>query len=149
MNKHFWLPVFTVFVVVSVLACSGKKGEQAHAATDPDHWKEMDDFHMIMAESFHPYKDSANLEPAKIHADAMARSAEQWSKAPLPEKVNNDHVKEMLDLLAVGTAEFAETVKSDDEAEIAQSLNDLHDLFHTLQEEWYGGHGHDHDHHSH
>ena len=60
-----------------MLACSGKKEETAehgHHEVTGEAWKEMDDFHMIMAEAFHPYKDSMNLEPAKLKAPELAAS---------------------------------------------------------------------------
>jgi len=49
-----------IAAAVIFIACSGKK-EGEHDAHDgqemtSDHWKEMDDFHMVMAEAFHPYK---------------------------------------------------------------------------------------------
>ena len=134
------------------VACSGDKKEAAekhehageHEAKSED-WKEMDEFHMVMAESFHPYKDSSNLEPAKAKAVEMAAAADKWASAPLPEKVNNDEVKAKLGQLKTETAAFAETVKSADDQKIGESLTSLHDLFHELQETWYGGH-HDHHH---
>lgn len=135
-------------IALSALACSGKKQdghEQAHE-TAADEWKEMDDFHMLMAEAFHPYKDSANLAPAKEKAEALASSAEQWKNAPLPEKVNTDDVKTALAQLATDATAFASTVKSGDDKVIGESLNKIHDEFHHIQEMWYGGHAHEHQH---
>jgi hypothetical protein len=128
------------------LACSGKKQETHEHDTAADEWKEMDDFHMLMAEAFHPYKDSANLAPAKEKAEALASSAEQWRNAPLPEKVNNDKAKTALAQLSTDAAAFATIAKSGDDKATGESLNKLHDEFHHIQEMWYGGHGHDHQH---
>lgn len=106
-------------------------------------WPEMDAFHLIMAESFHPYKDSGNLEPAKRYAAEMAQSAAKWAEAPLPEKVNKPEVKEKIGLLKAGTADFAVIVQNGDDAQIGEALTSLHDLFHELQDAWYGrGEGH-------
>lgn len=140
-------------IAAVALACSGKKqeahnqDEHTHGhATAADEWKEMDDFHMLMAEAFHPYKDSANLAPAKENAEALAAGAGQWKDAPLPEKVNNDEVKAALAQLATDAAAFAATVKGGDDKAIGESLNKIHDEFHHIQEMWYGGHGHAHEH---
>lgn len=139
MNRLF----FSVLVLTSlVLACSPKKEEQTE-------WKEMDEFHFIMAESFHPFKDSANLEPAKANAAEMAANAAKWADTPLPKKVDNEQVKEYMASLKAGTASFAELVNSGSDEEISQALTDLHDLFHAIQEAWYGkgeGHKHEHEH---
>ena len=133
--------------MVLVFACSGKKEETAehgHHEVTGESWKEMDDFHMVMAESFHPYKDSMNLEPAKLKAAEMAASAEKWLAAPLPEKVNNDEMKSKLESLKAETLAFVETVGKGDDKRTAEALTKLHDSFHEIQEAWYGGHG---DHH--
>ena len=146
------LIMFFALLAAGILAaCSGKKEavteehkehEHAHekeSATD-DEWKEMDNFHMLMAEAFHPYKDSSNLQPAKAKAAELASAAEKWVSAPLPSKVDNDDTRKKLDDLKTSTAAFAETVKKGDDKVIAEELTKVHDLFHAIQEEWYGGH---------
>jgi hypothetical protein len=107
----------------------------------------MDEFHMIMAESFHPFRDSADLAPARANADSLVAAAERWLNSPLPEKVNNDGVKEKLQHLKEEADAFAIISKTDDQKAIGESLTKLHDLFHGLQEEWYGGHDEEHEHH--
>ncbi|QOI98132.1 MAG: hypothetical protein HRU69_11835 [Flammeovirgaceae bacterium] len=142
MNKLF----VNSFVALAVVfaACSGKK-EEAAEQTD---WPEMDAFHMIMAESFHPFKDSANLAPAKAQAAEMAANAATWAGKPLPKKVDNDQVKEYIANLKTETAAFAQLVQTGTDEEIGKALTDLHDLFHAIQEAWYGkGEGqHEHKH---
>jgi len=135
---------FILLVLALAVACSGKKEHTAEAVSN-DEWPEMDEFHMIMAESFHPYKDSSNLEPAKINAADMAALAEKWTSAPLPEKVNTDEVKANLEQLKNDATQFAQIVQSGDTTKIGESLNNLHDLFHKLQEAWYskGEEGHE------
>lgn len=136
MNK-ITLYGFLCFIILLTAACSGGKKE---AAIDNDKWPAMDEFHMVMAESFHPYKDSANLEPAKANAAEMAKAADKWLNAPLPEKVNTDEIKAALGQLKTDADAFTQLVQSSDTVKIGQSLTALHDAFHTLQEAWYGGH---------
>ena len=144
MNK---LTSYVLILVAFALAiaCSGKK-DSTDAVANNEAWPEMDEFHMVMAESFHPYKDSANMEPAKANAAEMAKVAEKWANAPLPEKVNNDEIKANLAQLKTDAAAFTAIVQSGDSTKIGQSLTELHDLFHKLQEAWYGG-GKEHEHH--
>jgi hypothetical protein len=130
---------FTLILSGAVISCSGKKESAETAAVSSDEWPTMDEFHMIMAESFHPYKDSSNLEPAKLNAAEMATIAEKWAGEQLPEKVNNEETKAALEKLKSGTAAFAQTVQGGDSTQIASGLTELHDLFHTLQEAWYKG----------
>jgi hypothetical protein len=142
LSKYF----FILLTIAGVVACSGKK--ESEEAASADEWPEMDEFHMVMAEAFHPYKDSANLEPAKSTAAEMARVAEKWANAPIPEKVNNDEVKAGLAQLNIDAAAFTEIAASGDTTKIAASLTGLHDAFHKLQEAWYGAdkEGHEHKH---
>jgi hypothetical protein len=142
------LHLVIVCTFIGLLACNGKK-EEKHDHAAKDVWKEMDEFHMVMAEAFHPYKDSSNLEPAKAKAPEMAAVAEKWAAAPLPAKVNTEEVKTKLAELKTGTQQFAESVPTADDAALGESLTYLHDLFHELQEIWYGGGHHHHHGHSH
>ncbi|HEU5291114.1 MAG TPA: hypothetical protein VFU05_10750 [Cyclobacteriaceae bacterium] len=143
MNKSTSYVLMLVAFVVAI-ACSGKK--ESEDVANNEEWPEMDEFHMVMAESFHPYKDSANMEPAKANAAEMAKVAEKWANAPLPEKVNTDEIKASLAQLKTDAAAFVQTVQSGDSAKIGNDLTSLHDLFHKLQEAWYGG-GKEHEHH--
>lgn len=132
--------------LMTVAACASKTqeghpdghhhGEHHDAAV----WQEMDDFHMIMAETFHPYKDSANLEPARRRATELMEEAHEWASADLPEKVNNADVKAKLRQLKEDAAALAENVKSADDNVIGEQLTRVHDTFHEIQEAWYGGH---------
>lgn len=129
-------------LIIIVAACSTKKEDQGsddhHHEVAREDWKEMDDFHMIMAEAFHPYKDSSNLEPAKQNAPSLVAAAEKWSQAPLPEKFEeDDEIKFKLNQLKVDASTFAEIVQTGDDKAVGESLTKLHDLFHALQESWY------------
>jgi hypothetical protein len=150
MTKSSTQTLLTALFLVLLIACGTKKETTATETTtdstsaNTDEWKAMDDFHMIMAESFHPYKDSANLAPAKAKATELATAAEQWLAAPLPEKVNNQNVKTKLEALKTKTAAFVETSKSTDDKVVGDALTELHDMFHELQEAWYAGRGEHH-----
>lgn len=154
--KIYFKLLLTILIAVSY-SC-GQKSEtteydvEEEVAQDADEWPELDEFHMIMAESFHPYKDSMNIDPAKANAAEMASVANRWAEASLPSKVNNDAVKAILAQLKTETAEFNTLVATGSPEEIAASLTQLHDTFHKVQEQWYGGGehhggaGHDHKH---
>ncbi len=135
---------FILFVAIAAfaLACGKKEGHE-HDDSDAttasaDEWKAMDDFHVIMAETFHPFKDSSNLEPAKTHSEHLAMEAEKWAGATLPEKVNNEETKTKLEKLKTDTRAFADKVKAGGtDEEVGAQLTAIHDLFHEIQESWY------------
>jgi len=126
---------------VVILACGPKK-ESATQENEQEQreWKEMDEFHMVMAEAFHPYKDSSNLAPAKTHAADLVAAADKWASAALPKKVDNEDMKTRLQQLKSESQAFADVVQTGDDKAAGEQLTKLHDLFHQIQEMWYGGH---------
>jgi hypothetical protein len=133
-----------ILSIIIAVACSGKKDDEHanHEAGKKEEWKEMDEFHMVMAETFHPFKDSANLEPVKSKARELYAAADKWASVPLPEKVDNEEVKTKLQKLKSDAEALTETVKTGDDKKIGEDLTRLHDEFHELQEAWYGEEGH-------
>ncbi len=139
-NSIVTLSVITLFVA-ALIACSGKKehaeGEHSEDATT---WAELDAYHMVMAESYHPLKDSANLAPAKANAEALAAEAEKWAAASLPERVNNDEMMTRIENLKASSRAFADKVKAGaTDEELSAALTALHQEFHQIQEAWEGG----------
>lgn len=127
--------VSTLVVALSVIAlvgCSKKEKNQA------GEWKELNSFHEIMAASYHPLKDSGNVEPAKKLINQLADEAEKWAAAPLPEKVDNDKVKTNLQQLKTDTRALADEIKNGAADEVVkEKLTAIHELFHHLSEAWH------------
>lgn len=145
--KKLLFTYFSLSIFIAMTACSVKHdATQDHdeQAMDNDEWPMMDEFHMIMAESFHPFKDSSNIDPAIANAAEMASLAEKWSASALPSKVDNQSVKDDLALLKSETASFAQLVQGGDKQQIGDALTKLHDHFHKLEEAWHGSHEHKH-----
>jgi len=131
--------IIAMSIVALISACGGEKKHGEEETT----WAAMDSYHMLMAEAYHPVKDSANLAPAKAGAEALAMEAEKWASGSLPEKVNNDDMKSRLESLKNASRAFAEMVKAgatDDE--LSAALTALHEEFHHIMEAWEGGHDH-------
>lgn len=131
-----------LFVLLLVCACESKhqqSHDEEHASGhhDATAWKEMDDFHAVMRDTFHPYKDSTNLDPVKRRASELMTAADEWASAELPGKVNNAEVKAKLRQLKSEAATLAESVKSSDDNVIGEHLTQLHDTYHEIQEAWY------------
>ena len=134
---NLWL---ALCLITMTFACTSKKvdHEDHHDAASHGEWKEMDAFHLVMAEAFHPFKDSSNLEPAKSYADTLVSAAQRWAEAPLPDKFKgDDEIKFKLNQLKDDASKFASVSKTGDDKLVGQSLTKLHDLFHEIQESWY------------
>jgi hypothetical protein len=136
--------VYSVILLVTAAACAKREG--AAEASTADEWPEMDAFHKVMAEAYHPFKDSSNVGPVKRLAEEMAQEAEKWQAAPLPEKVSNDQTKAQLEKLAGDARALSDQIKGgakDDE--IGRLLTQLHESFHAIMEAWNGeGEAHKH-----
>jgi len=125
------------FLVISV-SCTQKE------AKSEEEWKEMDAFHDLMAAAYHPVYDSSNLAPARDLADEMASSAQAWSVAPLPERVDNEEVRATLLVLRDSSSAFNAAVAANlPDSVIKVKITDLHHVFHKLHASWEG-HGHKH-----
>jgi len=132
----------SLFILVIISSCSTKSNVSTEVSNE---WKELDSFHMIMAESFHPYMDSANLAPAKSLADELAIEAEKWIASELPEKVRNDKMRLKMQMLSVYSQTLLQQVNENaPDSLVGQSLTDLHNTFHEIQEGWYKGGEHHH-----
>jgi hypothetical protein len=139
MKTSFTRISIVLLLVITAIACSKKSETASSENTNANEWPEMDSFHMIMAEAYHPFKDSANVEPAKKLAKEMADEAVKWQAASVPEKVNNDEVKALLVKLKDDSRVLSEGVSADmTDEEIGKALTALHDEFHAVMEKWHG-----------
>lgn len=132
-----------IIIAINLLAlicwsCSPKsESSDSSIESDYEEWTGMDEFHMIMAESFHPYRDSLNLEPTKRYAEEMVVLADQWISNELPGKVDNEEVKNLLKELKIAVDALADLIKTGSDEDIGTSITNVHDVFHHLQEAWY------------
>lgn len=133
---------FLILATVSMF-CASRHNEPA----DTEKWTELDSFHSILADVYHPLKDSGNLQPALERIEELASEAEKWSLAPLPKRVDSAVMKDKLEKLKGDTRALADAVKTGvAESEVAKGLTEIHELFHGIMEAWEGGE-HDEGHH--
>lgn len=125
-----------VFVVLT-WSCQKTSNESQTEETQAEEWLGMDEFHMVMAESFHPYRDSANLEPAKQYAAELVATVDNWSKNPLPSRVDNEDVRKLMEDLKVQCQQLLDVSALDESDSLGATLTRVHDTFHHLQEKWY------------
>jgi hypothetical protein len=136
MRSHHLQFAAVVLLTTLLFACNKKESGSDESS---DEWPEMDSFHMIIADAYHPFKDSANLAPAKKLAEEMAWEAVRWQEATLPKKVDNDDMRVQLEKLKMESRAFADQVKANaSDAELGNSLTSLHESFHKAMEMWYG-----------
>ena len=141
---------FALLSVLFLFSCSKKEKHE----TEPGEWKELDDFHTVMAKAYHPLKDSGNVAPVKLLINELADKADKLSSSLLPKKVDNAEMKSRLEKLKADAHGLATEIShgaTDDS--IKEKLNSLHDQFHKILEAWHNrgddedDEGEDHDEH--
>ena len=95
-------------------------------------WKEKDDFHKVMATTFHPMEEG-NFNPIKEKSQEMYEKAVAWQKSAIPAGVDKKKSKKVLKKLVKKTKALNEKIKAGATDSVIQSdLTELHDLFHEL-----------------
>lgn len=97
-------------------------------------WKEMNDFHTVMSETFHPAEEG-HLDPIKKRSQEMVDKAMAWQKSTAPEGYDKTKVDVSLKKLVQGTKELHGLVKAKSSDKVlTEKLSGLHDIFHEIME---------------
>ena len=115
-----------------------EKAKRAEAArkkqVDEGRWPELDDYHAVMAKTFHPAEEG-NLKPLYANAEELATKARILKKSVVPAKYQKPGVKESVEALekeSVALAKMVKKKKSEDE--LKKAIFALHDRFHEVME---------------
>jgi len=97
-------------------------------------WKEMNDFHTVMSETFHPAEEG-HLDPIKKRSQEMMDKAVAWQKSTAPEGYDKTKVDVSLKKLVQGAKELNNLVKAKSSDKVlTDKLSGLHDIFHEIME---------------
>lgn len=98
----------------------------------PAEWKEKDEFHKVMAQTFHPVEDG-NYNPIRERSNEMYQKAVAWQKSAVPEGYNKKKISKILKKLVKESKELDKKIKAGTtDAEIKKDLTELHDIFHEI-----------------
>ncbi len=98
----------------------------------PAEWKEKDEFHKVMAQTFHPVEDG-NYNPIRERSNEMYQKAVAWQKSAVPEGYNKKKISKILKKLVKESKELDKKIKAGTtDAEIKADLTELHDIFHEI-----------------
>jgi hypothetical protein len=131
-------------LALSLAACAPKKTDPPKVETKTDsatvqpkaevkleEWKEIELFHNVMAETFHPMEEG-DMKPILTRAQEMADKAKAWQTSTPPARfAGNDSIKIVLTKLVTDSQALADLVKKKGkDAQIKKDLSALHDTFH-------------------
>lgn len=95
-------------------------------------WKEKEDFHIVMSETFHP-SEEGKLEPIKTRIGEMVDAAIAWKNSSIPEGLDSKSIKKNLKKLVTDSKSLRKKINAGASDElITAKLNKLHDLFHDI-----------------
>jgi DNA phosphorothioation-dependent restriction protein DptG len=121
--------LFSVLLVITALLAI----KSVHAQDKPK-WKELDEFHEVMSQTFHPAEEG-KLEPIRARSAEMVEKATAWENSSAPEGYNKNAVKKSLKKLVQGAKEINRLVKENaTDSAIKEKLSALHDVFHEIVE---------------
>lgn len=104
-------------------------------------WKELDAFHKLVAETWHPASGANDLAPLRAKAAAMASSAEKLAASAPPKTCDTPVVRQTIKELAPASAKLAESVKANAaDAQLKRDLGALHEKFETVEGACSGKH---------
>jgi hypothetical protein len=97
-------------------------------------WLELDSFHEVMAQTFHP-SEEGKLEPIRSRSAEMLEKAIAWKNSTAPEGYDQNAVRTDLKDLVKGAKEINKMVQDKaDDASLKEKLSKLHDSFHQIVE---------------
>ena len=120
-------------ISIALLMCAISVTAMSQTTAKPK-WTEMDDFHGIMAATFHPAEEG-NLQPIKTRSAELANKAKAWQKSTAPAGYDKAAVTATLQKLVKGAKELDKLVKSNaTDKVLTDKLSALHDVFHEIME---------------
>ncbi|MBK7871185.1 MAG: hypothetical protein IPJ74_11145 [Saprospiraceae bacterium] len=104
------------------------------AQAQADEWKEMDEYHSIMAATFHPAEEG-DLKPVMTRSGELVQKAQAWKKSTFPTQFDKPDIKKSLALLTKESKALDKMVKKGKSEEaVKQAIFALHDRFHEIME---------------
>ena len=105
--------------------------DKDHAASG---WKELDAYHKLMMDTWHPAKGTNDLKPLRAKAKDLSATAKSLAKSTPPGACNRAELVEAARLLAPASDAVAQQVLSGaSDATLKSALHDLHEKFEVLE----------------
>lgn len=116
---------------LSAQAAPTKPMDMSHAMSG---WKELDAFHMLMMETWHPVSKSGDLKPIRAKATAMSDAAKTWAASTVPAACDTKPIRDAVAAVARDSRSLADLVAQQGaDAELKTSLAKLHDTFEVVE----------------
>lgn len=112
----------------------GDKTAESSAATTQasDQWAELESYHEIMSQTFHPAEEG-KFQPIRKLAGELAARAQKWADSKPPMIYDTADIKSILVKLNTESKALADNIaKGASDEQIKKDLTALHDRFHEI-----------------
>lgn len=107
-------------------------GTATSTAQANDKWAELDAYHDVMSQTFHPAEEG-KLAPIRKRAGELADKAKQWLDSKPPKVYDTADIKALLVKLNTESRALADGIaKGANDDQIKKDLTALHDRFHEI-----------------
>lgn len=122
--KIQYLLFFASFFFISL----GARGQSIF-----DKWPALDSYHEVMAATFHP-SEEGNLAPLKARSGDLKIKADMLAASEVPAEFNSVMIISAVKQLKKDSKKLDKIVQKGkmSDAELVQSMSDLHDVFHNI-----------------
>lgn len=118
----------TLFTVLALVLMANFSSAQAK-----NDWKEKNDFHKVMSQTFHPAEEG-NFAPIRSRINEMLDKAEAFKNSEIPAEFSHQkEIKNNLKKLVKQTKSFKKKInKGVSDADLKADFIALHDTFHQV-----------------
>lgn len=105
-------------------------GHGSHTAEHTSGWRELDAFHLVMMQVWHPAKEKGDLAPIRAQASALASGADTVASAAIPAACDTAPNRDGVARIRRDSHALAALVKERaGDAKVLAALRSLHDRF--------------------
>jgi hypothetical protein len=97
-------------------------------------WKELDGYHELMMQTWHPIKEKGDVGPIKVKAKDMFAASKKLAGSKAPKGCDSPNMNIAADSLVLETKSVADLVANKaDDSTISSAMKKLHDKFEVLE----------------
>ncbi len=97
-----------------------------------DKWAELESFHEVMSQTFHPVEEN-KFAPIRKRAGELAEKAKQWLDSKPPKVYDTQDINAILVKLSAESKALSDSIaKGASDEQIKKDLTALHDRFHEI-----------------
>ena len=92
-------------------------------------WKELDAYHMVMMQVWHPAKEKGDLAPIRAQASKLADAADVWAKAAVPSACDTPDNRSNIAKVQTESRALVTLAASGSDADLKAALAAVHERF--------------------